>query len=72
MAELTLLHIMISVSCEIPLRMVQKLKAIVHPKSRGGITNGYYWDANKILDAFATVTMLLKIKYFNNRSCLRF
>ena len=39
MAKLTLLHIMISVRCEIPLRMVQKLKVIVHPKNRGGITN---------------------------------
>ena len=39
MAELTLLHIMISVRCEIPLAMVEKLKGIVHPKSCGGIIN---------------------------------
>ena len=32
MAELTLLHIMILVRCEIPLGMVHNLKAIVHPK----------------------------------------
>ena len=31
MAELTSMHIMTSVRCEIPLRIVQKLKAIVHP-----------------------------------------
>ena len=39
MAELTLLHIMISVRCEIPIGMVQRLKGIVHPKRCGGITN---------------------------------
>ena len=39
MAELTLLRIMISVRCEIPLGTVQNLKGIVHPKRRGGITN---------------------------------
>ena len=38
MVVLTLLHIMISVKCEIPLRMLQKLKGIVHPKRCGGIT----------------------------------
>ena len=39
MAELTLLHIMISVRYEIPTGMVQRLKGIVHPKRCGGITN---------------------------------
>ena len=39
MAELRLLHIMISVRCEIRTGMVQRLKAIVHPKSCGGITD---------------------------------
>ena len=39
MAELTSMHIMISVRCEIPLRIIQKLKAIVHPKRCGGISN---------------------------------
>ena len=39
MVELTLPHIMVSVRCEIPLGMVEKLKGIVHPKSCGGITN---------------------------------
>ena len=63
MAELTLLHIMISVRCEIPLAMVEKLKGIVHPKSCGGIINWYLRHANKIFDAFATVAMLLKIKF---------
>ena len=38
MAELTLLHIMILVRCEIPLGMVHNLKAIVHPKGCGGIS----------------------------------
>ena len=39
MAELTLLHIMISVRCEIPIGMVQRLKGTVHQKRCGGITN---------------------------------
>ena len=72
MAELTFLLIMISVRSEIPLGMVQKLKGIVYPKRCGGITNWFEWHAKKILDAFATVIMLLKIKYFNNRSSLWF
>ena len=38
MAELTLLHIMILVSSEIPLGMAKKLKGIVHPKRCGGIS----------------------------------
>ena len=38
MVVLTLLDIMISVKCEIPLGMLQKLKGIVHPKKCGGIT----------------------------------
>ena len=38
-AELTLLQIMISVRCEIPLGVMQKLKGIVHTKRCGGITN---------------------------------
>ena len=39
MPELTRLHIMISVRCEISLGMVQNLKGIVPPKRCGGITN---------------------------------
>ena len=38
-AELTLLQIMISVRCEIPLGVVQKLKGTVHTKRCSGITN---------------------------------
>ena len=38
-AEMRLLQIMISVRCEVPLGMVQKLKGIVHTKRCGGITN---------------------------------
>ena len=39
MTELTLLHIMVAVRCEIPLGMVQKPKGIVHTKSCGCIIN---------------------------------
>ena len=38
MVELTLMHIMILVRCEINLGMVQKLKGIVHPKRCGSIS----------------------------------
>ena len=41
MAELTLLHIMILVRCEIPLGIVQMLKGIIHPKRCGGVTSLY-------------------------------
>ena len=72
MAELTFLHIVISVRSEIPLGMVKKLKGIVYLKRCGGIAYWYEWHANKILDTFARVIMLLKIKYFNSRSSLWF
>ena len=38
MVELTLMHIMILVRCEINLGMEQKLKGIVHPKRCGSIS----------------------------------